>query len=86
MMTKQRLDRIGGAGCLLIAVGCMWLAFTDREMGQSLWKVWVGMSLLLLVNGIAMLLHAQRAGGPADRGKSGPQPVSEHAASGPTRV
>ncbi len=69
-MNKRTLDRIGGVGSMLTGVGCLWLASTDRQLHQSLWKVWVGMFAILVLNGIAMIWHAQHSaatGGTADK-------------------
>jgi hypothetical protein len=73
MATKRSLDRIGGVGCLLISVVCWWLAYNDWSRGISLWKVWVGMSVILIVNGIAMLRYAQRGAGGNKLRSSPPQ-------------
>jgi uncharacterized protein YjeT (DUF2065 family) len=69
MMNKRKLDRVGGLGSILAGMGCLWLASTDWEMHQSMWQVWVGMCAILVLNGIAMIWHAQRSR--AESGKAG---------------
>ncbi len=59
-MTKKTLDTWGGVGSILCGLVCVWFAMAHNEQ-ESIWKVWVGFSVLLVLNGIAMILHARRA-------------------------
>jgi len=59
-MTKKTLDTWGGVGSILLGLMCIYLA-DQHSRHESIWKVWVGMCVLLILNGIAMILHAQRA-------------------------
>ncbi len=58
-MTKRTLDTFGGIGSIGMALVCVWFAMEHR-IHESIWKVWVGFSVLLVLNGIAMILHARR--------------------------
>lgn len=73
-MSKKQLERLGGMGSMGTGVFCVWLAMLDKAEGQSIWVVWVGMAVILVLNGIAMIWHASRR--PADEplvmAKSGP--------------
>jgi hypothetical protein len=59
-MTKKALDRWGGVGSIFAGIVCIWFAQQHHEH-ESIWKVWVGMCVLLMLNGMAMIVHAQRA-------------------------
>ncbi len=61
-MTKNTLDRTGGVGSILAGFMCLWFA-NQHHHWESIWKVWVGMCVLLVANGILMLIHASRQGG-----------------------
>jgi hypothetical protein len=61
-MTKQTLDRVGGTGSILAGIMCIWFAIQHHSW-ESMRDVWVGMCVLLVVNGILMLVHASRHGG-----------------------
>ena len=58
-MTKKTLDTWGGIGSMLLGLVCIWSA-QQHNRNESIWKVWVGMCVLLLLNGVAMIVHAQR--------------------------
>ena len=58
-MTKKTLDTWGGIGSICGSLICVWFAM-GHHMHESIWKVWVGFSVLLVLNGIAMILHARR--------------------------
>ena len=59
-ITKRLLEALGGGGSVLTGFFCIWLALMDRREGLIMWTVWVGMAVLLILNGIAMLVHARR--------------------------
>ena len=61
-MTKNSLDRTGGVGSILAGFMCLWFA-NQHHHWESIWKVWIGMCVLLVANGILMLVHASRHGG-----------------------
>ncbi len=58
-MTKKTLDTYGGIGSIVAALVCVWFAM-GHDVHESMWKVWVAFSVLLVLNGIAMILHAHR--------------------------
>jgi uncharacterized protein YjeT (DUF2065 family) len=60
MNVDPKLDRFGGMVSLLAGLVCALFAYTDWQTRQSIWKVWVGMCVLLILNGLAMFLHANR--------------------------
>lgn len=55
MGTKKTIDTLGGIGSLLASVMCLGIGYWDREMHHSIWKVWVFVFVVLLLNGFAML-------------------------------
>jgi hypothetical protein len=57
ILTKKRLEALGGVGSILTGLMCSGIGVYDYQNGQS-WKIWVVMTLVLIVNGIAMLRHA----------------------------
>jgi NAD(P)H-hydrate repair Nnr-like enzyme with NAD(P)H-hydrate dehydratase domain len=59
---KQWIDRVGGVGSILTGILCAVIGWGDREAQRSIWQVWAFMFLLLVTNGIAMLIHANRVG------------------------
>jgi hypothetical protein len=61
-MTKRSLDRVGGVGSILAGGMCVWFA-DQHHRWESIWNVWVGMAVFLVLNGILMLVHASRKGG-----------------------
>jgi hypothetical protein len=78
-MTKQTLDRTGGFGSILAGAMCVWFA-NQHHHWESIWKVWIGMAILLAANGILMLVHAGRKGGlPAVARDLLPKPAAEPA-------
>jgi len=61
-MTKNQLDRWGGVGSICTGVICIWFA-QRHDPNDYMWKVWLGMTVLLILNGILMLIYAQRSKG-----------------------
>ena len=55
MLTKKTVDTFGGIGSLLASLMCLGIGYWDREMHHSIWKVWVCVFVVLLLNGVAML-------------------------------
>ena len=60
MITKQRVDRVGGVGSIVVGFFCAWMGYRDWLVQHSLWKVWAVMCVVLIVNGLAMLRFASR--------------------------
>ncbi len=60
MIAKKTVDTLGGVGSLLASLMCLGIGFWDQGLHHSIWKVWVCVFLVLLVNGIAMLKVAGR--------------------------
>ena len=58
---KQLIDRVGGVGSILTGFGCGAIGYMDYGYHRTIWQVWAIMTLILIGNGIAMLIHAQRA-------------------------
>jgi multidrug transporter EmrE-like cation transporter len=58
-MTKKKLDTLGGIGSILCSLVCVYFAMGHHE-DESMWKVWVGFGVLLIINGFAMIVYAQR--------------------------
>ena len=54
-----KIDRVGGVGSILTGFLCAYIGWGDREMHRSIWQVWAFFCVLLIVNGIAMLVHAR---------------------------
>ncbi len=63
-LTKKSLEGYGGILSILTGFGCVALAVMDEQAGQSMWRVWVIMSLVLVVNGIAMIHNSRRNDSP----------------------
>lgn len=63
MVTKKTIDTLGGIGSVLASLMCLGIGFWDRGLHHSIWKVWVVVFLLLLLNGFAMLKVAGRLPG-----------------------
>jgi len=59
-MAKKTLDTWGGVGSMLLGVACVYFA-SEHNHHESIWKVFMGMCGLLLLNGVAMIVHAQKA-------------------------
>ena len=59
-MTKRTLDTWGGVGSIFASLVCIYFA-SEHNQHESIWKVWVGFCVLLMLNGMAMILTAQRA-------------------------
>jgi hypothetical protein len=63
-MSKKVWETAGGVCSILSSSICGGFAVTDRINGQSIWVVWVLMTFAVVINGIAMIRHAQkRVGG-----------------------
>ncbi len=60
MVTKKTVDTLGGIGSLLASLVCLGIGFWDRGLHHSIWKVWVCVFAVLLLNGVAMLKVAGR--------------------------
>jgi hypothetical protein len=61
MVTKKRVDTVGGIGSLLVGLVCAWIGYRDWSLEHSLWKVWAIMCVVLTLNGFAMLRYASRS-------------------------
>jgi hypothetical protein len=61
-MSKKTLDTWGGVGCIAAGFVCIYFA-SLHSYHESIWKVWIVFSVLLVGNGIAMFVHAKRRGG-----------------------
>lgn len=61
MVTKRTIDTVGGIGSILTGLACLYLAVQDRELHLSMWRVWVIVCVVLVVNGVLMLMAASRA-------------------------
>ncbi len=59
-MNKRTLDALGGVGSILCGIVCLWFAQQHSEQ-ESIWKVWMGFFVLLVLNGIAMIIHSRRS-------------------------
>jgi len=55
----KKLETLGGIGSILTGVMCVGIGLMDYANGQS-WKIWAIMTVVLAVNGIAMLRSAAR--------------------------
>lgn len=56
---KKRLEMLGGIGSILTGFMCTFIGVSDF-MRELSWKIWVVMTVVLVVNGIAMLRHAAK--------------------------
>ena len=59
VLTKKRLETLGGIGSMLTGLMCVGIGVMDYETGNA-WKIWAIMMVVLVVNGIAMIRHASR--------------------------
>lgn len=59
VMTKKRLETLGGIGSMLTGLMCVGIGVMDYESGNA-WKIWAIMMVVLVINGIAMILHARK--------------------------
>jgi hypothetical protein len=59
VMTKRRLETLGGIGSMLTGVMCVGIGVMDYETGNA-WKIWAIMMVVLVINGIAMVVHAAK--------------------------
>ena len=58
-MNKKTLDMLGGVGSLMGSLLCIYFA-QSHDVHESMWTVWVVFSVLLALNGVAMLIYANR--------------------------
>jgi hypothetical protein len=58
-LTKKRLETLGGIGSMLTGVMCVGIGVWDYQTGNA-WKIWVIMTFVLVINGIAMIRHAAK--------------------------
>ena len=58
-MNKKMLDISGGVGSLLGSLLCIYFA-QSHDVHESMWTVWIVFSVLLALNGAAMLIYAFR--------------------------
>lgn len=59
LKVRNRIDFVGGIGSILTAGMCVGIGWIDFGEGRS-WRIWAVMTLVLLVNGVAMLVYANR--------------------------
>jgi hypothetical protein len=59
VLTKKKLETLGGIGSILAGVMCAGIGWMDYTNGQA-WKIWAIMLAVLVVNGIAMIRHAAK--------------------------
>jgi len=59
VLTKKRLETLGGIGSILTGLMCVGIGVMDYKTGNA-WKIWVIMTVVLVVNGIAMIRHAAK--------------------------
>jgi len=59
-MTKKTLDTWGGVGSILAGIVCVYFA-QEHHRSEPIWKVFMGLCVLLVLNGIAMILYAWRS-------------------------
>jgi hypothetical protein len=58
-LTKKKLETLGGIGSILTGVMCVGIGVWDYQTGNA-WKIWVIMTIVLVINGVAMIRHAAR--------------------------
>jgi hypothetical protein len=58
MNVDPKVDRVGGTASLLFGLVCLLFGYADWQGHQSIWKVWVVMFVLLVLNGVGMFIHA----------------------------
>jgi len=68
----KKLETLGGIGSILTGLMCVGIGLMDYSNGQS-WKIWAIMTVVLAVNGIAMLRRAAER--PADPRAAGIHPA-----------
>ncbi len=59
VMTKKRLETLGGIGSMLTGLMCVGIGVMDYESGNA-WKIWAIMMVVLVINGVAMVMHAAK--------------------------
>jgi hypothetical protein len=55
-----KVDRVGGVGSILAGFMCAFIGWDDYSLHHSIYKVWAFFFVLLICNGIAMLIHANK--------------------------
>jgi hypothetical protein len=68
-ITKKKIDVLGGIGSILVGFMCVGIGWMDYTSGRA-WHIWAVMTLVLLVNGVAMLTHAFKSTNTAAAGSS----------------
>ena len=58
-MTKRQLDMWGGVGSILAGAVCVYFA-QQHGPDESIYKLFMGLCVLLVLNGIAMIVWANR--------------------------
>jgi hypothetical protein len=58
-MSKKKLETVGGIGSILTGFMCSGICWMDYTSGHA-WKIWVIMTVVLIGNGIAMIVHATK--------------------------
>jgi hypothetical protein len=53
----KKLETVGGIGSICTGLICVGIGAMDYMSGQS-WKIWAIMTVVLIINGIAMLRKA----------------------------
>jgi len=69
-MEKRTLDKWGGVGSISAGVCCVWLAM-QHHPDENMYKVWLITCVVLVLNGIAMLIYANRPKGRESDQQSG---------------
>ncbi len=68
-MTKRQLDMWGGVGSIVCGMVCVYFA-QQHGSDESIWKVYVGLCVLLTLNGIAMMVWANRPHKPTETNRT----------------
>ncbi len=55
----KKVETFGGIGSILAGAMCVGIGLMDYFNGQS-WKIWAVMTVVLAINGIAMLVTASK--------------------------
>lgn len=59
VLTKKKLETLGGIGSMLTGAMCIAIGVMDYESGNA-WKIWAIMMMVLAINGVAMVRHAAK--------------------------
>ncbi len=60
VITKKQIDLIGGIGSILTGIFCAFIGWEDF-VEERAWHIWAVMTLVLLINGLAMFRHAAKS-------------------------